>query len=225
MLIKNLNKIAIGSSLFIAMSANAAPVTLFGTTINYVYDDAQLGGLFGTPTIIGDTVRFFPLNFRAQSDDGAGYDEAAQNFVFDRVYSVDGTDIMDITVTEFGDYEITNDGVVSQDVLLTAASNNTDNPLDFTSSSASFDASGDSVGLQTWQVSTSIDPSLDFTGPATDIAISLQNTLTATTDAQGEVAWIQKKLTFVATTEVPVPAAAWLFGSALIGLAGIKRRK
>jgi hypothetical protein len=26
-------------------------------------------------------------------------------------------------------------------------------------------------------------------------------------------------------TEVPVPAAAWLFGSALLGLAGIKRRK
>lgn len=27
------------------------------------------------------------------------------------------------------------------------------------------------------------------------------------------------------TTSVPVPAAAWLFGSALIGLAGIKRKK
>jgi hypothetical protein len=27
------------------------------------------------------------------------------------------------------------------------------------------------------------------------------------------------------TSEVPVPAAAWLFGSALIGLAGIKRKK
>ena len=27
------------------------------------------------------------------------------------------------------------------------------------------------------------------------------------------------------TSEVPVPAAAWLFGSALLGLVGVKRRK
>jgi hypothetical protein len=32
-------------------------------------------------------------------------------------------------------------------------------------------------------------------------------------------------MTFTVTSTVPVPAAAWLFGSALIGLAGIKRKK
>ena len=30
---------------------------------------------------------------------------------------------------------------------------------------------------------------------------------------------------FTQTSAVPIPAAAWLFGSALIGLAGIKRKK
>lgn len=30
---------------------------------------------------------------------------------------------------------------------------------------------------------------------------------------------------YFSTSEVPIPAAAWLFGSALIGLAGIKRKK
>ena len=31
--------------------------------------------------------------------------------------------------------------------------------------------------------------------------------------------------TVISYSEVPVPAAAWLFGSALVGLAGVKRRK
>lgn len=30
---------------------------------------------------------------------------------------------------------------------------------------------------------------------------------------------------FAEVSEVPIPAAAWLFGSAFIGLAGIKRKK
>ena len=32
-------------------------------------------------------------------------------------------------------------------------------------------------------------------------------------------------MAFIATTAVPLPAAAWLFGSGLIGLVGIARRK
>lgn len=54
-------------------------------------------------------------------------------------------------------------------------------------------------------------------GPTSD-AFDLR--WTATTGS-GVYDW---KLTF-APTAVPVPAAAWLFGSALVGLAGIKRKK
>ena len=60
---------------------------------------------------------------------------------------------------------------------------------------------------------------------ANDISVSIQNTLVATTDATGETAWIQKKLSFTAITEAPLRAGAWLFGSALVGLAGIKHCK
>jgi len=209
------------------LSANAALVTLVGTSINYEYDDVANAGalsLFGTPTIIGDDVRFLPPSFRAESIDGAGTDLVTANFVFSRVYSTNGGQIQQLKVVEFGDYEITNGDAVSADLLLTAASNT--NVFDFTSDSAEFDAAGDSSGKQTWMMMSLIDPSQAFIGASDDMAISIQNTLTATTNAFGETAWIQKKLTFAASTSViPVPAAAWLFGSAIIGLAGIKRRK
>ena len=124
---------------------------------------------------------------------------------------------------EFGDYEITNGDSVSADLLLTASSNV--DFFDFASDMDSFDAAGDSAGLATWQLLASVDPTSVFSSAANDIAVSIQNTLVATTDAFGETAWIQKKLSFTATTVVPVPAAAWLFGSALMGLMALKRRK
>ncbi len=37
--------------------------------------------------------------------------------------------------------------------------------------------------------------------------------------------WDSSNFTEFSITAVPVPAAAWLFGSALIGLAGVKRKK
>jgi hypothetical protein len=56
-----------------------------------------------------------------------------------------------------------------------------------------------------------------FLGISSDTAIYSIELLSS-----GSVAW--DNLTY-STSEVPVPAAAWLFGSALIGLAGIKRKK
>ncbi|NIQ96189.1 MAG: hypothetical protein GWN87_19790, partial [Desulfuromonadales bacterium] len=106
--------------------------------------------LFGTPTIVGDAVRFLPPSFRAESIDGAGTDLVTANFIFDRVYSIGGADIGTIDILEFGDYEITSGDSVEADLLLTASNNN--NVLEFTSDSAAFDAAGDSGGLQTWEM-------------------------------------------------------------------------
>ena len=58
---------------------------------------------------------------------------------------------------------------------------------------------------------------------ATDVMVTITDILEAETDAAGEQAWIQKKITLAATTVVPVPAAIWLFISAL-GAAGAMRR-
>jgi len=203
--------------------ASALSVTQCGPTICYEYDDAQAAvALFGQPQFLGDTVRFLPENFRAQSDDAAGFDTATANFIFTDVYSVSGADIVDITVVEAGDYEITNGDTVSADLYLQISSNV--DFFDFATTTASFDASGDSGGLQTWQLQAGLSPEDEFANAANSMSLNIQNTLQAYTDANGESAWIQKKITLTATT-VPVPAAVWLMGSGLAVLFGWSRRR
>jgi hypothetical protein len=221
------------AALLMVASAQSATVTLNGSSIKYVYDDvvnAAALALFGTPTINGDVVRFLPPSFKAESIDGIGTitgtntDLVSGNFIFDRVYSTNQKALTQIQIVEFGDYEITNGDDVSADLLFTMSNNN--NFLEFTSDSQAFDAAGDSGGLQTWQLVSLLSPEGEFSAVANDVAITIQNTLTATTNANGETAWIQKKISLVATTGtlVPVPPAVWLFGSAL-GLLGWMRLK
>ena len=69
----------------------------------------------------------------------------------------------------------------------------------------------------------SLLPEQEFFSAANSMSLNIQNTLQAYTDANGESAWIQKKITLV-VSEVPVPAAVWLFGSALAGLGWMRRR-
>lgn len=208
--------------------AAAATVSECGPSICYEYDDQQDAlEWFGAPTLVGDEMRFLPGNFVAQSLDGTtGLVSAV--FVFDRVYTQSGANFDSINIREIGDYEISNggpDAAVSGDLFVLAASNV--NPLDCQCGvTDSFDASGDSGGIQLWEMNAEVTPSAVFTGVANDIALSIQNTLTASTvDTDlSDVAWIQKK--FVITGSViPLPPALWLFGSAVAGLGWLRRRK
>jgi hypothetical protein len=228
--------ISLFAFLLSAQTVSAASVNHCGPTICYTYDDAQAAvALFGLPTFVGDAVRFLPPSFRAQSDAGvaqntplASRDTVVANFRFDRVYSGTGKDIGFIRVVEAGDYEIINGDDVGVDLFVQAASNV--DAFDVTTAINSFDASGDSGGLQKWQLDAIIKPLVDPSDiwgagwlDSSDMALNIQNTLTAYTTDTGETAWIQKKITLV-VSEVPVPAAVWLFGSALAGLGWMRRR-
>jgi hypothetical protein len=211
--------------------------TLTGSNIIWEYDVDDSNnpgiGLYGDPTLIGDDVRFVPPSFIATSQDGGtvtaglGFD-----FIFDSVRTVSGGDLLGVSITEFGDYDIDNrDGnnadEVSANLELIIASNT--NAFDFGSSSGSFNDVGDSGGQQTWLIDATWlaasgspdNPLGPFTDPS-DINLRIQNNLRAITTGTDDLAFIQKKLTIGAI--VPVPPAIWLFGSAL-GLLGWVRRK
>jgi len=211
------------------LPAQAAPVTQCGPTICYSYDDAQAAtALFGSPTLVGDALVFLPPSFRAESLNGAGTDIVSANFIFDEVYSVSGADIANFTVFESGDYEMIGGDEVGADILLTVVSNapNPDFPPipENGTSLASFVATGDSGGQQEWDLLNSYNLYDDFSLPTNSLQLSLQNTLTAIAGDPTDSAWIQKKLTLTAAA-VPVPAAVWLFGSALGAMGWLRRRK
>jgi hypothetical protein len=208
------------SVIFVTQTASAASVTQCGPTICYAYDDAQAAvGLYGTPTLIGDSLRFLPQNFRAQSDDGQGLIATQASFFFDNVYSVSGDAIQEIRISEFGDYEITNGDRVSDELTLDAVNN-----LGAGSASENelFNATGGTTGLQRWSIDNTLDVTSQFL--SNDLNLTVTNRLEAQTDAQGETAWIQKKLKIQAVTAVPLPAGVWLMISALGALGALKRR-
>jgi hypothetical protein len=215
------------STLFVSVFAlagpsHAAPVTQCGTNICYDYDDAQLGkDLFGLPTLSGDSLIFLSPSFRAESLNGDGTDTAEATFVIDSVYSVNGGDIMDLVIYESGDYEITNGGSVSAELILDVENNNS---AETGSTGDIITALGDSGGQQEWSLLADYDPHSVFTEPSNDVKVSITDILIADANTATESAWIQKKLTLSAASVVPVPAAIWLFGSG-IGLLGWMRRK
>jgi hypothetical protein len=219
----------------VAHAANAGLVTLVGGSINYVYDDSQVAlELFGTPRIVGDGIAFRPGSFRAQSLNGAGSDTATAEFLFSSVYSRDGSALGGVGILEFGDYELIRGGSVGAELELTVRDNISGN------SAAAGESFSDNVvlgSLQFWDMTVGLDAGSVFNAPTNDISLAIRNTLTASSGALAEGAWIQKKLAFATvintgipigpnppTEEVPAPGVLALFGLGLLTLGGVRRR-
>jgi hypothetical protein len=206
--------------------------TITGPTITYQYDTTQGAlTLFGAPDLIAgtDTLSFDPDAFIAESVNGlsgtGGSVTTTATFTFDRVYANNGsTSIVSLQVLELGDYEIETGDRVAADLWLSGTENIFTGLFpDTVTETDDFEATADTGGsLVDWSLSVGIDPSATLEN-AHDIKVKIQNTLVAETDANGERAFIQKKLTFAAGV-VPVPSAVWLFGSALGLLAWVRRR-
>lgn len=207
-------------------------ITDCSANVCYQYDrDQAAAAVFGLPTLVGDTMRFLPSNFRAESLNTQGVVSTNGTWLFNRVYSQSGAELSTILITESGDYGISGDtgGFPDQVTanLYTQVSLNTA-VEDIVVDLQTFSATGNTVPTLWSLTSAWISPESAFNAIANDVAVSIQNTLTASSDQSNGNAWIQKKflldITGVVPTVIPVPAAVWLFGSAFGVLTLLRRR-
>jgi len=228
---KKLTTALLTCSALFAAAPNAATVTLYGADVSFTFDDSSL---FGAANVVGNSIFFQPTNFKAESLNGAGSVSPGigNTLTVDVEATTIGYDMSSFLLVEQGDYELSGTSAgVSASGRLGVASNTTICGLYITCNDANiFNVTGlDTVGALTeWNASTLVDLADTIGwGSDTSVQLSLQNNLLATTTEAGDDAMIQKKFGAIGieVNPVPVPAALWLFGSGLIGLAAFARRK
>lgn len=233
----------VGSALMMAVAvmisapAHAALVTLCGPNVCYEYDNnpgVNAGiTLYQAPSLLGgsDTLEFTPTAFNATSSNGTspagGMATTQAIFQFTKIYAISGAEIGAMSLTEGGDYRIINGGTVSASVRIQVVDKTNEGSGAFPEVLTDIQNFNTSVPTgftpQNWTLLSTWNPAAQMVDPARVIDLQIQNTLDAFTYAPGQQAFIAKKLTLV-TTVVPVPAAAWLMGSALGMLAWVRRR-
>lgn len=217
-----------------AAPAEAALVTLCGPNVCYEYDSnpAVNSGitLFGAPSLLtgSDSLVFTPTAFSVSAADG-GFQSIKSVFQFSRVYTINGAEIIDITVSESGDYRIINGGIVSSSLRLQSVDRVNDGgglfpQVAVTNPIPNFNTSTP-TGLTpaNWSLTASVSPAAVFQDLASVVDLQIQNLLDAFTFAPGQQAFIQKKLV-ITTSVIPLPGAALLLGSGLAGLGFLRRR-
>lgn len=211
--------------------AGSGLTVLEGNTVCFLYDAGDVSPLYGTLAVSGDNIFSTPSNFIAASADGGSEQTIGIGTV--RVVAKDGFELQTINVGERGNYRMDGMGSsvdvdASLDIFDWAA------PIFGTMDSTNLTISGDLTlqdgNLHNWSAAGSFDLTTAMWDDINDVGLTLTNILTAGTGAFGETASIEKNLSgteliSIFTTPIPVPGAVWLFGSGLIGLGALLRRK
>jgi len=209
-------------------TANAVLIeTVYGDDVSFTYDKDTL---YGSASVLGNTIFFFPTAFRAESTNGSPSTVGINETLSIEVNATTpGFNMSTMMISEDGDYRVDGTGAsVTANGFFRATSLTTlcSGPCQ---DEVLFDAgvlAPTGTGIAQWSMGGSIDlGNTPGWGSDTSINLTIQNNLSATTLESGEIAWIEKKFSVTVPGIVPVPAAVWLFGSGLLGLIGIARRK
>ena len=221
-------KLALLALIACSSSTQAAIVHLSGTTVDFYYDDAMAGmSTFGTLSAAGDSIMATPTDFLASATNTGSDSITATGMV--TITAKSGYSFSALQFVQQGDYTVFGSGAsVSASGTLTIEDAN--NSSTFDSSALSVSGLGTVGSTANWNADASFDLSSPTWDNVTSIKLSLASLLEASSSTLGEQASIQSKVVgsgmlTIETTVVPVPAAVWLFGSGLIALAGLSRRR
>lgn len=221
-------------------NASAALITLDGNGFTAIYDNAQVG-LFGAPTLSGDgnSVLFSPLNFKAESTGAQGTIFSNSNVQFD-IRPDANSSLLGVNLVENGDYRLINRNnsvIFGPSVSATGQLRITNlwNGVDVVTTNFSAGAlsatctTSNDCDLTSWSAAANLTAPVSW-GNA-DIRVRIQNDLTAESFLVGDSAMIEKKQSTQSVvltpfmSAVPVPGTVWLFGSALAGVIGLRRKQ
>ncbi|UOA09006.1 hypothetical protein [Methylobacter sp. S3L5C] len=210
--------------LFIAVSgtSNASIVTVNGDTVSFTYDNV-LNGLFGTPTVSGNSLVFLPTNFKAVSLDGGSTALTSSTFQV-KIDRLDGHHITNIALTEKGDYLLNGANAKVADLGELRASDVIFPFQDYVSKIESVNPFAQTGLASTTNWVTTAN--LAFApNTISSLFVSIENILFAQSDMKHDIAFIEKKFVGLTVTAVPLPQALWLFCAGMMGLLSMSKRK
>jgi hypothetical protein len=237
-------KTKLGALLFFMLSAPAlaAQHTLVANDYDLIYDDTTTG-LFGSPTLVGNTILFTPNDFKAQSfNAGLNVESSTASGLY--LVAKNGFKFGSLSLTEFGDYFIDGTGQVSVLGQLRAfdASVGANPILTQTSSnlvvSATTPLNNNDGANHDWFAEASIVNTSNTVIPghagwlanATKVGFTVENILKAYSSGSGlQSAFIEKKFAgvgLVITSAVPEPGAWSSFSAGLLilGFMALRRK-
>jgi hypothetical protein len=213
----------------------AGEIGLVGDTVCFVYNPADIDPLFGTLNVSGDNVFVTPTSFKAESNNTDGL-VTVSGIGTIQVIAQPGYVLDGVTVGEIGNYNMTGSSTsVDVDGSLRVFDWFDPNPISGTQETTNLTILGDLTiqdgNNHDWTGEGGFDLTTSLWDGRDHVGLTLQNILRATSTVLGEGALIQKQAigseitVSVDTSVVPIPAAVWLFGSGLLGLMGVARRK
>jgi hypothetical protein len=238
---------ALAGCLACGFNAHAALVTVSGTDFDLTYDTTKLG-LFGVPTLVGNSIFFTFSGFVAESLNGAGV--VTQNSTISGLVLTarNGFQFGAFDLAEFGDYRLNgSDSAVQVNGQLRAF--NVASAINTQTAANLALAPGTSLNLNDgalhdWAALARIDaataaqwvppvfgaPTNVIQSRAREVGITIENQLTAYTDASGtglRQAFIEKKFAGVQMTvsPVPLPPSAALLAAGLTAAIWVVRRR
>lgn len=192
------------AALFTAQTASASLVTVSGPSVDFTYDDTLLS-LFGTPTVLNDSIYFTPTNFDVASLNGAGINIANATINIAITPKI-GFDLDGVALNERGDYLLLGNGILGVEASGQLRAFDLSDPAVLqTVSIAGTPATAVGLPVSNWSAFADIDLDAPIWMPGGAINLTIENILLAYTSNPVSLAFIEKKFVGVSLIASPVP--------------------